>query len=128
MSLRAANGSPLQVSEFITSRIILGDVSRSVDAIVILSLDLDQLLLDNATMVSFGAILDWKRQHLNFLSSKTSIPSVPRLASKITDAALSFVAAVHSDVIEHDVSLSERIDLKYRHVVVVTAYTINNTK
>ena len=128
MSLRAANGSPLQVSEFVTLRIILGDISRSADAIVILSLDLDQLLLDNATVVSFGAILDWKRQRMNFLSSKTSIPAAPRLASKLTDAALSFVAAVHSDVIEHDVSLPERIDLKDRHVVVVTAYTINSTK
>ena len=68
-------------------------------------------------------MLDWKRQRLNFLSSKTSIPAVHRLSSKIADTAHSCVAAVHSDSIEQDVSLSERIDLEGRHVVDVTAYT-----
>ena len=62
LSLRAANESPLQVSEFVTLRTILGDVSRSVDAIVIPSLGLDQLLLDNATMVNFGAILVLRKE------------------------------------------------------------------
>ena len=119
MLLRAANGSPIQVLGFVTLRITLGDVSRSVDALVIPSLGPDQLLLDNATMATFGAILciDWKRQRLNFLSSKTSIPAVHRLASKSTDSAPSCVAAVHSDAMEHDVLLSERIDLKARHMV-----------
>ena len=77
-------------------------------------------------MANFGAIQDWKRQRLNFLYSKTSIPAVHLLASKSTDSAPSCVAAVPSDAMEHDVLLSERIHLKARHMVVVIAYT--NTK
>ena len=75
MSLRAANGSPIHVLGFVTLQITLGDVSRPVDALVIPSLGPDQILLDNATMARFGAVLNWKRQRLNFLSSKTSIPT-----------------------------------------------------
>ena len=126
MLLRAANGSPIQALGSVTLRVTSGDVSRSVDALVIPSLGPDQILLDNATIANSGAILVWKRQRPNFLSSKTSIPAVHRLASKSIDSAPSCVAAVHSDAMEHDVLLTERIDLKAHHMVVVTAYT--NTK
>ena len=57
MLLRAANGSQLQVLRFVTLRSTLGNVSRSVDALIIPSLGPDQILLDNATMANFGAIL-----------------------------------------------------------------------
>ena len=124
MSLRAANGSPIQVLGFVTLQITLGDVSRSVNAWVIPSLGPDQILLDTATMARFGAVLDWKRQRLNFLSSKTSIPAVHRLSSSNVAKSLhTYVAAVHTDATELDVSLSQRVDIKARHVVVVTAYT-----
>ena len=72
----------------------------------------------------FGAVLDWKRQRLNFLSSKTSIPAVHRLSSSNVAKYLhTYVAAVHTGVTELDVSLSQRVDIKARHVVVVAAYT-----
>ena len=88
MLMCAANGPTLQVLGFVTLRITLGDVSRLVDALVIPSLGPDQLLLDNATMTNLGAILDWKRQPPNIMSSKKSIPSVPGRAPKITDTTL----------------------------------------
>ena len=84
MSLRAANGSPIQTTRSvlghvtwqITLLIIIDDaISRSVDALIIPFLGPDQLLLDNATMARFGAVLDRKRQRLKCMPSKTSIPS-----------------------------------------------------
>ena len=109
----------------------LGEISRLVDALVIPSLGPDQLLLDNATMSRFGAVLDWKHQRLRFLSTKSSIPAVHRILtpsakSKDPCAPTVAVAAVHMDSHEQDVTLSERADIKSRHATVVIAYT--NTK
>ena len=129
MSLRAANGSPLEVLRFVSMQITLGEISRLVDALVIPSLGPDQLLLDNATMSRFGAVLDWKHQWLRFLSTKSFIPAVHRILtpsakSKDPLAPTVAVAAVHKDSHEQDVALSERV--KCCHATVAIAYT--NTK
>ena len=82
-STKILGSRTIQVLGFVTLQITLGDVPRSVDALTIPSLGPDRILLDNATMARFGAVLDWKRQRLFFLSSKTSIPAVHRLSSML---------------------------------------------
>ena len=127
MSLSAANGSPLEITGFISLSVTLGDITRRIDALVIPSLGPDQILLDNDVMSRFGAVLDWENQRLNFSSSNISIPAThrsPDTCSHVTPSTVSpSVAAVHKDAETHAVKLRSRINLRPRHGAVITAFT-----
>ena len=115
MSLSAANGSSLEMLGFIKLSLTLGDITRRIDALVIPSLEPDQILLDNYVMSRFGAILDWKNQRLTFSSSTVTIPAThrsPDARSQVTSSTvLRSVAAVHKYAEVHAVKLCNRIDL-----------------
>ena len=58
ITLKAANGSSMELKGFIRFDLELGDVNRSVEALVISSLCPDDILLDNSVMFLLGAKLD----------------------------------------------------------------------
>ena len=60
MSLSAVNGSSLKILALNRLPLALGDITRRIDALVILPLGPNQIFLDNDVMSRFGAILDWK--------------------------------------------------------------------
>ena len=127
MSLSAANGSSLEILGFIKLSLTLGDITRRIDALVIPSLEPDQILLDNYVMSRFGAILDWKNQRLTFSSSTVTIPAThrsPDARAQVTSSTvLRSVAAVHKDAEVHAVKLCDRIDLRPCHSAVITVFT-----
>ena len=126
MSLSAANGSSLEILVFTKLSLTLGDITTRIDELVILSLGPGQILLDNDAISRFGAILDWKNQRLTFSSSTVTIPAThrsPDTRSQVTSSTvLRSVAAVHKDAEVHAVKLCNRIDLRPRHGVVMTAF------
>ena len=62
LTLKAANGSVMEIRGFIRFDLQLVDVTRPVEALVISSLRADDILLDNSVMSLFGARLVWKNQ------------------------------------------------------------------
>ena len=60
--LRAANGDPINVLEFIDFSLTLSEITRTVTALVVPSLGPDVVLLDNSVMSDFEASLDWENQ------------------------------------------------------------------
>ena len=127
MSLSAANGSSIEILRFIKLFPTLGDITRRIDALDIPSLRPHQVLLDNDILSRFGAILDWKNQHLTFLSSTVPISAThrsPDARSQVTSSTvLRSVAAVHKDAEVHAVKLCDRIDLRPCHSAVITVFT-----
>ena len=67
VGLRAANGSPVNVLGFVVFSLTLGTIAHDVEALVVPSLGLDSILLENGVMSVFGAVLDWENQILSFL-------------------------------------------------------------
>ena len=57
VALRAANGSPLNVLGFVVFSLSLGTTTHDVEALVVLSLGPDSMLLENSVMSSSGAVL-----------------------------------------------------------------------
>ena len=70
LTLKAANGSVMEMLGFIRFDLQLGDVTRPVEALVISSLRPDDILLDNSVISLFGANLGWKNQCITFHSIK----------------------------------------------------------
>ena len=104
LTLKAANVSVMEMLGFIRFNLQLGDVTRPVKALIILSLRPDDILLDNSVMSLFSAKLDWKNQCITFHSSETTIPVVHRVDSSTTGSSISpaevtsaSVASVHAD-------------------------------
>ena len=60
--LRAANGDPINVLEFIDFSLTLSEITRTVTALVVPSLGPDVVLLDNSVMSDFEASLDWEKK------------------------------------------------------------------
>ena len=75
ISLRSADGSPLQILGYIRFTLKLGDKSLPVEALVLPHLGPDIMLLDNSIMKSFGAKLDWLTECLSFQDSLETIPA-----------------------------------------------------
>ena len=132
VSLRAANGLPLDVLGFIDFPLTLGGITCTVTALVVPSLGPDSLLLDNHVMAEFGAVLDWDHQILSFSSSGSKIPAVHRTSNRAphadpcppaTSDTQPSVAAVHCDAEAIPVTLRERVDLKPLHEALVVVFT-----
>ena len=128
MSLSGANGSSLEILGFIIYlSLTMGDITRRIDALVIRSLGPDQILLDNDVMSRFGAILEWKNQHVTFSSSTVTISAThrsPDTRSQVTSSTvlLRSVAAVYKYAEVHAVKWCKRIDLRPRHSADITAF------
>ena len=75
ISLRSADGSPLQILGYIRFTLKLGNKSLPVEALVLPHLGPDIMLLDNSIMKSFGAKLDWLTECLSFQDSLETIPA-----------------------------------------------------
>ena len=75
ISLRSADGSPLQILGYIRFTLKLGNKSLPVEALVLPHLGPDIMLLDNSIMKSFGAKLDWSTECLSFQDSLQTIPA-----------------------------------------------------
>ena len=75
ISLRSADGSPLQILGYVRFTLKLGNKSLPVEALVLPHLGPDVMLLDNSIMKSFGAKLDWARECLSFQNSTQTIPA-----------------------------------------------------
>ena len=75
ISLRSADGSPLQILGYIRFTLKLGNKSLPVEALVLPHLGPDVMLLDNSIMKSFGAKLDWSTECLSFQDSVKTIPA-----------------------------------------------------
>ena len=75
ISLRSADGSPLQILGYIRFTLKLGNKSLPVEALVLPHLGPDVMLLDNSIMKSFGAKLDWSTECLSFQDSVQTIPA-----------------------------------------------------
>ena len=75
ISLRSADGSPLQILGYIRFTLKLGNKSLPVEALVLPHLGPDIMLLDNSIMKSFGAKLDWLTECLSFQDSLQTIPA-----------------------------------------------------
>ena len=127
MSLRATNGSSIDILAYINMSLTLGGITRRIDALVLPSLGSDHMLLDNDVMSRFGAILYWRNQRLTFSSSTVTISAThrsPDARSQVTSSTvLRSVAAGHKDAEVHVVKLCNRIDLHPRHSAVITACT-----
>ena len=109
VALRAANGEPINVVEFIDFLLTLSEFTRTVTALVIPSLGPDLILLDNSVMSDFGARLDWENQTLSFSPTGSTIPAVHRIRDSVSSSSSNnpsranhtqnmSVAAVHHDV------------------------------
>ena len=75
ISLRSADGSPLQILGYVRCTLKLGNKSLPVEALVLPHLGPDVMLLDNSIMKSFGAKLDWSSECLSFQNSTQTIPA-----------------------------------------------------
>ena len=75
ISLRSADGSPLQILGYIRFTLKLGTKSLPVEALVLPHLGPDIMLLDNSITKSFGAKLDWLTECLSFQDSLETIPA-----------------------------------------------------
>ena len=75
ISLRSADGSPLQILGYIRFTLKLGNKSLPVEVLVLPHLGPDVMLLDNSIMKSFGAKLDWSTECLSFQDSVQTIPA-----------------------------------------------------
>ena len=75
ISLRSADGSPLQILGYVRFTLKLGNKSLPVEALVLPHLGPDVMLLDNSIMKSFGAKLDWSTECLSFQDSLQTIPA-----------------------------------------------------
>ena len=75
ISLRSADGSPLQILGYVRFTLKLGNKSLPVEALVLPHLGPDVMLLDNSIMKSFGAKLDWSTECLSFQDSTQTIPA-----------------------------------------------------
>ena len=71
VTLRAANGKPINVLGFLDFPLTPSKITRTVTALVVPSLLIgpDLMLLDNSVMSEFGAILDWENRTLSFSST-----------------------------------------------------------
>ena len=69
VTLRAANGEPINVLGILDFPLTLSKITRTVTALVVPSLGPDLMLLDNSVMSEFGAILDWENETLSFSST-----------------------------------------------------------
>ena len=132
VALRAANGEPINVLGFIDFPLTLGDLTRTVTALVVPSLGPDLILLENSVMSDFGAILDWENQTLSFSSTGSQIPAVHRIHDPLSLSSDTpvvdhnshvSVAAVHRDADVLSVTLCETVDLKPQHECLAVAYT-----
>ena len=75
ISLRSADGSPLQILGYVRFTLKLGNKSLPVEALVLPHLGPGVMLLDNSIMKSFGAKLDWSTECLSFQDSTKTIPA-----------------------------------------------------
>ena len=103
------------VKGFIRFDFQLGDINRSIEALLISWLRPDDILLDNSVTSLFGAKLDRKNQCLTFHSSNVTISAVHRVGSRyraqtISSSSLASVsvASVHADFEVVPVSLKTR--------------------
>ena len=94
ISLRSADGSPLEILGYVRFTLELGNKSLPVEALVLPHLGPDVMLLDSSVMKSFGAKLDWTTECLSFQDSRHTIPAVhvrrsvqPQYCSVITQTA-----------------------------------------
>ena len=76
ISLRSADGSPLEILGYIRFTLELSNKSLPVEALVLPHLGPDVMLLDNSIMKSIGAKLDWTTERLSFQDSKHTIPAI----------------------------------------------------
>ena len=76
ISLRSADGSPLEILGYVRFTLKLGNKSLPVEALVLPHLGSDEMLLDNSIMKSFGAKLDWTTERLSFQDSKQTMPAI----------------------------------------------------
>lgn len=83
VSLCAANGSALSVLGLVRFPVKLGDVTCDIDALVVPSLDLDVLLLDNDRTSDSGAVLNWLSRTLSLADGVIAIPLSTALATLI---------------------------------------------
>ena len=76
ISLRSADGSPLEVLGYVRFTLKLGNKSLSVEALVLPHQGPDVMLVDNSIVKSIGAKLDWTAERLSFQDSKHTIPAI----------------------------------------------------
>ena len=75
ISLRSADGSPLQILGYVRFILKLGNKSLPVEALVLPHLGPGVMLLDNSIMKSFKAKLNWSSECLSFQDSTQTIPA-----------------------------------------------------
>ena len=75
ISLRSADGSPLQILGYVCFTLKLGNKSLPVEALVLPHLGPDVMLLDNSIMKSFEAKLDSASECRSFQDSTQTIPA-----------------------------------------------------
>ena len=75
ISLRSADGTPLEVLGCIHFTLKLGNKSLPVEALVLPHLGPDAMLIDNSIIKSFRAKLDWAVERLLFQDSNVKIPA-----------------------------------------------------
>ena len=76
ISLRSADGSPLEILRCVRFTLKLGNKPLLVEALVLPYLGSDVMLIDNSIMKSFGAKLDWTAERLSYQDSKHTIPAI----------------------------------------------------
>ena len=64
-----ADSSSSKYLAYVRFQLKLGDITLPVQALVLLSLGLHIMLLDNTIMGAFGAVLDWSTEQLTFKNS-----------------------------------------------------------
>ena len=76
ISLRNTDGSPLEILGYDRFVLTLGNKSLQVEALVLLQLGPDAMLIDNSTMKAFGAKLIWAAERLSSKDSDITIPAI----------------------------------------------------
>ena len=75
ISLHSADGTPLEILEYIRFTLKLDNKSLPVDALVLPHSGPDAMLIDNSIMKAFRAKLDWAAKRLFFQDSNATIPA-----------------------------------------------------
>ena len=121
ISLRSADGSPLQILGYIRFTLKLGNKSLPVEALVLPHLGPDVMLLDNSIMKSFGAKLDWSTECLSFQDSVQTIPARHVKSSVQSEYCSVITQAV--DTLPTPVLVSRKVVIPAAHEALIRVFS-----
>ena len=121
ISLRSADGSPLQILGYIRFTLKLGNKSSPVEALVLPHLGPDVMLLDNSIMKSFGAKLDWSTECLSFQDSVQTIPARHVKSSVQSEYCSVITQAV--DTLPTPVLVSRKVVIPAAHEALIRVFS-----